>query len=147
MPPMLQVLDALISVVVSLIIAFVVYSANYTQAFTYRWILLLALVGIAIGKALSIDERANNTMLYYWNIAYFILLLISGYLISLSHIDYANYGAYLMIFTTVVDVAVTVYGYTLNKKMMKDLSVLPTALVAIGDVLLLGGMAYAVSQS
>ncbi len=143
----MQVLDVLISVVVSLIIAFVIYSANYTQAFTYRWIPLLALVAIAIGKTLSIEERANNKMLYYWNLAYFALLLISGYLISLSHIDYANYGAYLMIFTVIVDAALTIYGFTLNRKVMKDLSMIPTALVAVGDILILGAMAYAITQS
>ena len=143
----MQVLDALISVVVSLIIAFVVYSANYTQAFACRLLLLFAIVCIAIGKALSIEERANNKMLYYWNIAYFILLLIAAYLISSSHIDYANYGSYLMIFVCVIDVLATIYGYTLNRKVMKDLSIIPTALVAVGDIILLGTMAYAVSQS
>ena len=116
----------LISVVVSLIIAFVVYGANYTQAFTYRWLLLLAIIFIAIGKALSVNERTDSKMLYYWNIAYFVLLLIAAYLISLSHIDYANYGSYLLIIVCVVDVLVTIYGYTLNKKVMKDLSMIPT---------------------
>ena len=147
MPAMLQLLDALISVVVSLIIAFVVYGANYTQAFTYRWLLLLAIIFIAIGKALSVNERTDSKMLYYWNIAYFVLLLIAAYLISLSHIDYANYGSYLLIIVCVVDVLVTIYGYTLNKKVMKDLSMIPTVCTAVGDVILLGTMAYAVSQS
>jgi hypothetical protein len=171
--PTLEIIDLLVSLVITIVIAFVVYTANFTQAFTYRWVLLAGLLVLGFGKILSVQERSMlpSKMFFYWNIIFFVLMILAAYLVSTNHTDYGKYGSYLFIVLAVVDVVFAVYQYYTTSKLdlallmpeqaakmsaeklaedqakMKQASMVSAVLVVIGDLLVLGGFAYAASQA
>lgn len=169
--PDLKMIDLFLSIVVSLILFVVIFTSNYVLGFTYRWLLLFGIGLIAAGKALASRESKPSNMIIYWNFAFYILLLLGGFLVSLSHIDYSNAGSYIFIIACVIDIGVMAYGYFAARKMATPTptpetktvsseatgytavmsgempSMLPLILDIVGDIVLVGGFAYAVSQA
>jgi len=114
---MLETIELFVAVIVALIMMVVLYAANYIQAFTSPWIVLIAIVLLGAGKIYSAYKGDKPAMFSYWNIAYGVLLLIASFFLSYTDVDKANWGTYIIIIAALIDVAVAAYELTVVRKL------------------------------
>jgi uncharacterized membrane protein HdeD (DUF308 family) len=140
-------LESLVAIVISIIIGYILFTSNYTNMFSYIWVLATAIVLVGIGKFFLATKANRSTIGFYWNMAFFILALIAAYLLTVADLTYAHIGAYLFIFLAIADIAFTAYDYymdtkaspkTLDTNGVSKMPMIATALVVVGDLLFAG---------
>jgi hypothetical protein len=166
---MLETLELFVAVVVALIMLVVLYAANYIQAFTSPWAVLFGVIILGAGKIWSSMISGRPAMFIYWNIVYGVLLLLASFLLTYTDVDKANYGTFILLVASFIDVCVTAYLLTLLRKAPSmdansaykktdamqskmpegayNAGMLSAALVIVGDVILFASFAYAYSQT
>jgi len=107
----IETVELIVAAVVSIVVAYIVFTANFVQAFSYTWVLLVGLVLIGAGKLMSIKHSERSKMMTWWNLAFFALLAIGAVLITFSNLTYARAGAWVIAIACIIDIPVTVYNY------------------------------------
>ena len=157
-------IQAWIAIIVTIIVAVVVFMSNYVQSFANRWVVMIGvlLVGICKFSRTQLPGRSSYEM--YWNILFLILILIATYLVTDNNIDHAKYSAYIFAISCFIDLLVVAYFSYLSYKMLnmvlpaddfdkKKLATLKMsnmvagASIILGDLLVLGDFAYAIAHN
>lgn len=155
----LAFLEMIVGMLMLTIVAFFFFTSNFVQVHTYRWAIVIGLGFLVAGKVLRMfevrREGLQSSMEYWWNIIYLALLFLGAFLIHDTDTLYEKTGAYLVIFSNIVDIAMTAYNYTQKKpneadkkQTSKEINpMVPLALTVIGDLVIGGAFAYGVFKA